>query len=542
MKPFNFFTAAILLFLFQTQSVLAQNFDGNHSPCGGATDEYSGAQRFERPNANSSTCNVQTVYSNLVGAGTSNPYLILGIMHGNPGQSYFRVYVNTDCDSNTGEQNAAENFGGSPKNVPVYGADYLIQFTTGKNPESNLYKYVANTNGGGDMVLDNPVGFDVAWGNSCDAGSVVASNFVEVQIPLSSAIFDLCSSNGCGGLEITTILSNSGKSASSNFCEALEVRTVFDVNSSPESNFSAVTCGTTQSGNPVDGFTYFQDVVLTVPSSIDADLGSTTGDTLTYQWSVSPSTGSFDGPTSGTATSIEDMANVFKPTAAGTYQFTLTVTDQFNCGGAGTSNGEYSFSIDVVDLGGIITCAQPIDGLVDFSAKLKGNNKVDLNWALAQSAQYDSISVERRLDTEEEFHTIASFENGEGAAPTFYQDVIQQKFGSAYYRLGVVTKGEEKYSDIVMVTGKLRGNSVSVLSRVNEFLVQILPAKALEVRTVKVYDMQANVVKEQQVGLKLNSGESVTESVNVNSLTKGIYLVVVEFNNGERIVRKAVKK
>ncbi len=128
MKTLLHFTLFIsTLLIFHIEANAQYTFDGHITGCdvppGNDEGEYINAyQPIPQPQQGSSTCDVDRAWADIYNENGTD-YFILGLEHGNSGQSNFRLYINTDCDYSTGQQFAGENFGDPTCNVTPTASD-----------------------------------------------------------------------------------------------------------------------------------------------------------------------------------------------------------------------------------------------------------------------------------------------------------------------------------------------------------------------------------------------------------------------------------
>ncbi len=317
----------------------------------GIDDEYGDAETVILSQG-LSTCHVNQVWGKLAldSAGDYNIYF--AIHHGNSGQSSFRTYVNTDCDSLTGQLFAPGNFGDvcppvGPGDtcIATGGADYMIEFNTAGANTVTWFIWDTTTQ---DMIVDPSFGSGSGILTGAIGGCAGSDGeFVEIEIPLIST-FDPCTPDGCGNIEITTIVSNAGGSSNSNFCEGVGLKLDIPINDPPIAIIA-----------PLPPCTY-SDAAVCLDGGPSIDIN---GDTLTYEWDLD-----YDGMIFNTDTVGEVICLVLAPD---TYTVALRVTDIFNC--SDTTNDASSLTFEIFDSSNKVTCAVSNTQDVICSGDLNGS-------------------------------------------------------------------------------------------------------------------------------------------------------------------------
>lgn len=393
MKQFLLLT---LISLFSISVNAQYVFDGNEG-CTEYADSFTPANQ---PSLGSSTCDVNEVYGatyELNGV----KYIQIGIEHGNSGQSNFRVYLNTDCQSSTGQQLAAEKFGGSVPSINVGGADYMINFTTGNNNSQTIYEWDSTTS---KMVVYNGTDVESKLGNTC-AG---VPAFAEIRFPVDQGIFDPCDESPapCSSVEITSILSNAGNSTNSNYCDDVQLNIPIEVNSPPvATSESSADCYTNTNGDKTVGF------LLSPTTNVDSDFGDFPGsnDEVSYSWTVTPTcTDCFTNP-SGTALQASDIKTYFLPTVAGTYTIQLQLTDSYGCS---TASSTYSFDVTASDTyinsNPDFACLSSPSPVVyrETKAIYSSMSTVDISWSTEVEYNNEKFVVEKYDTRTKQFNVV----------------------------------------------------------------------------------------------------------------------------------------
>jgi len=530
----------ILLAFLCLPTIAQYTFDGSYAPCPpDAADEYANAFAPDpQPNSGSSTCDITSIYLDIYEDGGSD-FFIVGLEHGNSGQSNFRVYFNTDCDPTTGQQLAGENVGDANPTVDVGGAEFYVNFTTNNNPSVDLFEW------DGTQFVSSTTGGDALTGDSCDA----AGDFVEVRIPLTD-LFDPCADDGCGIIEITTTISNAGGSANSNFCEQLGLSIPLPVNDPPTPDFTfEVQCPINQTPTQ-NGFLPCVDLSVFGPLDPNYDLG----DIVSYQWnyyingSATPGTlGTFSNPSGmGITDANEADANTnFCPDASevpAEYTFELVITDTFDCLERTEEMVEattYTVNIDFLTEAECLLL--PVE-LHTFTGEFLNQKTVELTWETASELENEWFVVEKRYFEGAEFEPIQQLAGaGTTDLPTTYKFIDQGvDFDEVQYRLKQIDySGEFAYSEIISLKKIIDNNDATVFSNGDEFIVTIETSDENYPQTIEVYNMFGQVIEV----IDLPQDQQKFQQVYLGDLTyaRSMFFINIVYNNGQSKVLKAMK-
>ena len=179
--------------------------------------------------------------------------------------------------------------------------------------------------------------------------------------------------------------------------------------------------------------------------------------------------------------------------------------------------------------------------LVRFQGNMNKNNKVTLNWTIADNETAYSFEIERSTNGRD-FTTIgvvfASEKHGTESY-TFFETV---NYDRVMYRLKMIDKGRDiDYSRILIFQAKsLSSTDIKVYGNpVKDKLTFSYSSNATQVVNVKVYDLVGKTLMSQ----KVNSSEGTNMlSLSLNSTFKaGMYIVEVS-NGADRQTAKFIKQ
>jgi hypothetical protein len=232
------------------------------------------------------------------------------------------------------------------------------------------------------------------------------------------------------------------------------------------------------------------------------------------------------------ATSSTLYNQTFAVNAPGVYRLSVTM-------GGSTGGGTVRMSIDDLNVNSsLLGCdpnAFPLPiHLISFQGNMNKNNKVTLNWTVADNEIANNFEIERSFNGRD-FTTVALVFASEkmGTENYMYYETPTNN-DKVMYRLKMIDKNHEiSYSKILIFQSKSAiTNNIKIIGNpVNNKLTFSYTASATQVIDVKVYDMTGRVV----LNNKVNSLEgSNMISLPLNSTFKaGMY--VIEVNNGTEL-------
>jgi hypothetical protein len=208
---------------------------------------------------------------------------------------------------------------------------------------------------------------------------------------------------------------------------------------------------------------------------------------------------------------------------ASTYNFTIV-------SGVAASQGMSRFYIVVGN-----SSALPVK-LLHFTANKTANKQVELHWATAQETNSKHFEVERSVDGKQ-YYTIGTVAAG-GNTHTLinYMFIDEQPVRSNYYRLKQVDMDEAvSYSTIQYVLMDEMNASESL---------KMYPIPTTEVLTIEHTQLikQLNVYDATGKMVATYMGSSSIETINVNNLKAGLYIVEVLDNGGQSLKQKFTKE
>jgi hypothetical protein len=211
-----------------------------------------------------------------------------------------------------------------------------------------------------------------------------------------------------------------------------------------------------------------------------------------------------------------------------------------------TTNNINSFS-QIVLANNANNSGLPVE-LMEFDAARLNADKVQLDWATASELNNEGFYVERMLETENEFKTVAYVEGqGNSTAIVNYQLLDENSYTSvSYYRLRQVDfDGTTAYSQIKAVEGrdnKLDYIDVSIYPNPvqNELKVRFneLP-KEVKSAEVRVMSLDGKILFEFTAGIQ---SYQLLEVEDVDQLSAGLYFLSIKFDNEDRVVQKFIKE
>jgi hypothetical protein len=219
----------------------------------------------------------------------------------------------------------------------------------------------------------------------------------------------------------------------------------------------------------------------------------------------------------------------FAVNVPGAYRLSITM-------GGSTGGGTVRLSMDDLATNAYLTgclASLPVH-LSSYQGNMNKNNKVTLNWTIADNETAKSFEIERSFNGRD-FATAAvvfASENRGTENYTYYETVNTND--KVMYRLKMIDKNHEAdYSKILIFQLKstITNNIKLIGNPVNDKLTFSYTASATQLIDVKVYDMAGRVV----LNNKVNSLEgSNMISLPLSSTFKaGMY--VVEVNNGTEL-------
>jgi len=229
-------------------------------------------------------------------------------------------------------------------------------------------------------------------------------------------------------------------------------------------------------------------------------------------------------------------ATVYNQTIAvnipGQYRFSLTM-------GGNTGGGNVRTSIDDLSVNApVIGCVEinkllPVH-LISFQGNMNKNNKVTLNWTVADNETAKSFEVERSSNGRD-FTTVGvvfAYEKMGTESYTFYETTSGTD--KVMYRLKMIDKNRDvDYSRILIFQLKsTTTNNIKIIGNpVNDKLTFSYTSPATQMVDVKVYDMSGKIVLKN----KVNSleGSNVVSLPLSSTFIAGMY--IVEVNNGTEL-------
>jgi hypothetical protein len=234
---------------------------------------------------------------------------------------------------------------------------------------------------------------------------------------------------------------------------------------------------------------------------------------------------------SNAATSSISYSHTFAVNIPGVYRFSLTM-------GGKTGAGSVRTSIDDLNVNAALIGCDPLEinkllpvHLISFQGNMNKNNKVTLNWTVADNEIANDFEIERSFNGRD-FTTVGVVFASEkmGTENYMYYETTSGT-DKVMYRLKMIDKNREvNYSRILIFQLKsTTTNNIKIIGNpVNDKLTFSYTSPAAQMVDVKVYDMSGRMV----VNNKINSleGNNVISLPLSSTFKAGMY--VVEVNNG----------
>jgi len=230
------------------------------------------------------------------------------------------------------------------------------------------------------------------------------------------------------------------------------------------------------------------------------------------------------------ATSSTLYNQTFAVNTQGAYRLSITM-------GGSTGGGTIRLSMDNLTTSayvlGCVAFTLPIH-LISFQGNMNKNNKVTLNWTVADNETANNFEIERSFNGRD-FTTVAVVFASEkmGTENYTYYETINSN-DKVMYRLRMIDKNHEAdYSRILIFQLKSAiTNNIKVIGNpVNDKLTFSYTSTATQLVNVKVYDMSGRII----LNNKVNSleGSNVISLPLSSTFKAGMY--VVEVNNGTEL-------
>jgi len=233
-----------------------------------------------------------------------------------------------------------------------------------------------------------------------------------------------------------------------------------------------------------------------------------------------------------TATSTVIFNQTFAVNVPGPYRLSITIG-----GNNGLGNSRLSFDDLTVDsyLLGCDPTAIPLPiHLISFQGNMNKNNKVTLNWTVADNETANNFEVERSFNGRDFTMVGVVFASEKVGTENYMFYETTSGTDKVMYRLKMIDKNREvDYSRILIFQLKsTSSNNIKIIGNpVNDKLTFSYISPATQPVDVKVYDMSGRIVLKN----KVNSleGSNVISLPLSSTLTTGMY--IVEVNNGTEL-------
>ena len=596
----------ILLMIVSNSKMIAQTantIDGNYCPRNITNDEWVNADSFAANINATSSCEVERVWAR---ANYDDKQVEIALVRGNQGTATFLFYINSDCDSTTGDVSPRPSGNGTRG-----GAEYRIQIEV-KNNGTTTVEDVGEWNGTG---YDVAASAGIAASGVSDGCSGSNSNFIEFALPYEE-IFEPCLADGCDIIEFSSIETKSGGSISSSDCQDLSTTIQLNLNEPPSPFFTVDDSDVCLENNPT--------INLDASQTNDPDIGPLEeGDNLSWEW-TSDRDGSF-AQASGTNAQLGiEMNTTYTPNEPGLHQISLTVTDKEGCSvnyadnsaqitvgkepepviavqqinfepiqiqydGSGSveyltsangfsdnltyewtfgngntsttvsgtetfqSQGNTTITLTVTDPDSPTGCNQatqtfqifllPIQ-LTSFSGSFINDTAVELNWTTASEINNEVFIIERSYEGGQ-WHTAGTLPGAGDSTtelnysftdfPSVYEEVV-------YYRLKQVDyDGESSTSDIIQLNRVVENNRIFISQPSRSSVVlnfELLESKQLQ--SIQVFNTTGKLVNHIEKNIRVSAGSS-QELLDITQYSKGLYILILDFEDGRKESIKFIK-
>lgn len=245
----------------------------------------------------------------------------------------------------------------------------------------------------------------------------------------------------------------------------------------------------------------------------------------------------FDVP--GSATTAATFNQTFAVNVPGAYRLSVTIG-----GSNGLGNSRLSIddlTVDSYNMGCNPNAVLPVH-LTSFQGNMNKNNKVTLNWTVADNETANSFEVERSTNGKDFTTAGVVFASEKTGTENYMFYETYTGSDKVMYRLKMIDKHHEiDYSKILVFSTKASAtNDIKIIGNpVNDKLTFSYSSSASETVMVKVYDIAGKTMMSQK--MKSAEGNNMV-SLSLNStFVTGMY--VVEVSNGtDRQVTKFVKQ
>lgn len=231
----------------------------------------------------------------------------------------------------------------------------------------------------------------------------------------------------------------------------------------------------------------------------------------------------------GSATTPTLFNQSFAVNAPGPYRLSVTIGGSNGLGNSRLSLDDLTVDAEVLGCDANKT-PLPIH-LISFQGNMNKNNKVTLNWTIADNETANSFEVERSTNGRD-FATVAVVFASEKMGTEnymFYETVASND--KIMYRLKMIDKGHDvDYSKILIFNSKsVLSNTIKIIGNpVTDKLTFSYTSPANQSVDVKVYDMSGKTIMKNKIaGLEGNNIISLPLS---STFKAGMY--VVEVNDG----------
>jgi len=218
----------------------------------------------------------------------------------------------------------------------------------------------------------------------------------------------------------------------------------------------------------------------------------------------------------------------------GVYRFSLTMGGKTGGGSVRTSIDDLNVNAPVIGCDDVIINKLLPVHLISFQGNMNKNNKVTLNWIVADNEIANNFEVERSFNGRD-FTTVGSvFASEKMGTENYVYYETTSGTDKVMYRLKMIDKNQKvDYSRVLIfqLKSSITNNIKIIGNPVNDKLTFNYTSPATQMIDVKVYDISGRIVLNNKVsGLE---GSNVI-SLPLNSTFKaGMY--VVEVNNGTEL-------